>query len=177
MARVDDFRELLFRLLPPGDLLSQDSDSNLAALFDAFARELERIESLGETILVDLDPRITALFLADWERVLVLPECGGELGTTPERRGAAHAKLSAERNLSAAYIQAACAAAGFTVTVTPSATVDHQFDVDLPSIEMVWFRMGESSMGDRLGAWGNTELVCLLDRLKPAHTTYVLTTP
>lgn len=177
--RYVDFQNMLLRLLPPGDLLdTQDLDGELARFFEAFAKELERLEAAGENLLVDLDPRVTTLHLADWERLLALPECGGAiLDTTEARRAAAHTKYAAEKNLSLAYIEAACISAGHDVTITDPGTVDHQFEVDLVGFAFVEFRTGESTTGDRLGSWGNDELACLLNRLKPHHTTYVLTTP
>lgn len=178
MARIDDFLEMFFKLLPPGDLLTHDHDSNLGNLFYPFARELERLEQQSEFIIPDMDPSITSLFLLDWERVLGLPECGLELGTVQERRAAASAKLTTQGNLSIEFMEAICLAFGFDVTITTSATVDHQFDVDLPSFTILEFRTGTSVTGDRLGAWGGVdELTCLLDRIKPAWTTYILTSP
>lgn len=178
MSRTDEFKNLIFALMPPGDLLTQELESEFGNFYYCFARELERLEQQGEFIPPDLDPRGTTLFLEDWERLLALPECGLPLGDTASRRLAVHSKLTSERSLTASYIQNACVTAGFDVTVTTSATVDHQFDVDWPSFAIEEFRTGTSVTGDRLGSWAGADaLICLLDRIKPAWTTYILTTP
>ena len=178
MARVDDFITMIFNLLPLGALLDRARDSEFANLFFPFARELERLEQQGEFIARDFDPRTTTLFLEDYERLLALPECGGPLGSTQERRDAVFTKLTAERNLSPNYIEQACIDAGFDVEILLSGSVDHQFEVDLPAFGIAEFRTGTSVTGDRLGAWsGVDELICLLDRIKPHWTTYILTSP
>lgn len=177
-TRTEEFQNLLFGLLPPGDLLTQELDSEFGNFYFCFARELERLEQQAEFVPLDLDPRGTTLFLEDWERLLALPECGLPLGDTPSRRMAVFSKLTSERNLTAEYIQNAAVNAGFAVVVTVSVTVDHQFDVDWPAFTIEEFRTGTSVTGDRLGSWAGADaLICLLDRIKPAWTTYILTTP
>ena len=178
MSRTDDFKTQLLNLLPPGALLTRELDSELGNFLHCFARELELLEQQSEFVPPDLDPRNTTLFLADWEQLLALPECELPLGDTASRRAAAHAKLTSARNLTLTYVQATCVAAGFAVTVTVSLSVLHQFDVVFPAFNLEPFRTGTSATGDRLGAWtGADALVCLLDRVKPAWTTYVLTPP
>ncbi len=177
MARRDDFVALLLdRLTPPGTLLSRDPDSNLGRLCRAAAYELERLEAMGEFILEDVIPSQTTLFLDDWERALGLPDCDIEPTSTEERRALVVEKLTRPRNLSLAMIEQVCETLGFDVTVGLTATA-HQFEVVLAEITITPFIAGLSTAGDRLGSFGLEALECVLDHVKPAHTTYVLTTP
>lgn len=177
MSRRDEFvRLLLDRLMPPGALLSRDAASNLGRLCAAPAYELERLETRGEFILRDALPDVTTLFIEDWERTLGLPDCDIVPSSTTERRALIVEKLTRPRNMSAATIVGICAVLGYAVTVAPTATA-HQFEVVVASLPIIPFVVGESVMGDRLGAFGLEALQCVLDHVKPAHTTYVLTTP
>lgn len=177
MSRRDEFVMLLLdRLMPPGSLLSRDPESNIGRLCQAPAYELERLEALAEFILADVIPSVTTLFLDDWERALGLPDCDITPTSTDERRSLVVEKLTRPRNLTAAMIESVCNVLGFAVTVTDTAT-PHQFEVTVASIVITPFTAGLSVAGDRLGAFGVEALECVLDHVKPAHTTYVLTTP
>jgi len=177
--------ESLIALLPPGAALRKDSASNLAALLGVTADSLERLEELAEFVAEDLDPRVTTLFLEDWERVLGLPECGGLAETTAERRAAVVEKATRVGSLAAGDLMSAAAVLGFTITLrefrpfapdldgSPVADA-HTFEVVLPELEVAYFRVGESRSGDSLGSFGDARLVCLLDARKPAHTNYRL---
>lgn len=177
MSRTEEFADqLLDRLMPPGSLLSRDPASKLGALFLVIARELERLEAQSEFVVRDLPADVTSLFLLDWERTLGTPDCSLDIETTAERRQLVLEKLTRPANLTLAMIEAVCLTLGFNVTVTETAT-PHQFDVDVPSLTVREFRAGESTAGDRLGSFGVESLECVLDLIKPAHTTYTLTTP
>lgn len=178
MARIDDFREQLVSLLTPGDLLATDRDSGIGKLLHVFAKEIERLEAAAESVLREFDHRSTTTFLNDYEEELGLPECGVDSGTTQQRRARIVAKLDPDRSLSLSYIDAFLDSAGFTATVTDPGTTDHQFEVDVPSLPFVLFRAGSSKAGDKLGEnVGSSELTCILDRIKPAWSTYILTAP
>ena len=186
--REDAIALELLALLPPGDALPQAADSELATLLRVSAKAIDRLEELAEFVELDLDPRTTTLFLEDWERVLDLPDCGELADTTAGRRAAVVEKYTREGTLTPSDLIAAAAVLGFAITISehwPYAprsdgsplTDAHIFDVDLPSLDVTYFRVGESRSGDSLGAFGDPQLVCLLDSRKPAHLNYRLTTP
>lgn len=177
MSRVDEFVGLLLdRLMPPGRLLTRDPDSNLGRLLKAPAMELERLESLAEFVVQDLPPRNTQLFLTDWERALGLPDCDVLPPTTIERQALVLEKFTRPANLTLANLEAICLTAGYDVTITETGT-PHQFDVAIAAVPVTPFRTGVSRAGDRLGSFGLEPLQCLLDAVKPHHTTYTLTSP
>lgn len=186
--REDAILNELLALLPPGLALPQAADSELANLLRVSARSIDRLEALAEFVVEDLDPRVTTSFLEDWERLLALPDCGTLPEETADRRAEVLEKHTREGTLFSGDLIAAAALLGFTITITeffpfpprdePFPDTDaHMFDVDLPSLTITYFRVGESRSGDSLGAFGDARLTCLLDTRKPAHLNYRLTTP
>lgn len=178
----------LLALLPHGDAIPQAADSELATNLRISAKAIDRIEELAEFVETDLDPRETTLFLEDWERVLGLPDCGALGTTTADRRAAVVEKYTRSGSLTAADLSSAAAGLGYTITISenwPYPPISdgsplgdaHIFDVDLPSLTVTPFRVGESRTGDSLGAFGDALLECLLDMRKPAHLNYRLTSP
>lgn len=175
-------------LLPPGDALPIGGDSEIAKVLRVTARAHDRLEELAEFLLVDFDPRVTTVFLEDWERVLGLPDCGALGDTTAERRATVLEKYTRVGSLTKADLIAAAAVLGFAITITEhrpyppasdgSPTGDaHIFDVVLPGLEVRYFRASESRSGDSLGSFGDAALTCLLDHRKPAHLNYRYTGP
>lgn len=170
----------LLSLLPPGDALPQSTDSEIAKVLRVFARSFERLETLADFVVADLDPRSTTKFLEDWERVLGLPDCGSLPATTAERRAEVLEKYTRRGDLTKQSLIDAAAVLGFDISITEyvSPHVDaHIFDVVLASLEVTYFRVGESRTGDSLGSFGDPRLICLLDHRKPAHLNYRLTVP
>ena len=179
MGLEDDALSAVLALLPPGDALTRNSDSQIAKILRVHARAIARLEALAEFVVADIDPRSTTSFLADWERVLGLPDCGSLAGSQPERRAEVLEKYTREGDLTAASLIAAAEIAGFTITISePLASPEqHYFDVNLASLTVMPFRAGESRSGESLGSFGDARLTCLLDARKPAHLNYRLTTP
>lgn len=186
--REDSILASLLALLPPGDALPIGGQSELANVLRVTARAHDRLEALAEFLLTDFDPRVTTLFLEDWERVLGLPDCGSLADTTAERRAVVLEKYTRVGSLTKADLIAAAAVLGFAITITEhrpyppasdgSPTGDaHIFDVVLPGLEINYFRASESRSGDSLGSFGSPQLTCLLDHRKPAHLNYRYTGP
>lgn len=148
---------------------------------------LDAAATRAQALLREMCPGTTSEMLADWERVLGLPDpCLPELGTMQERRAAALGKYIERGGQSRAYFIALAAALGYTVTITEfrpfqvgSSVVGdplygddwrHAWRVDAPAVTIREFAVGSSAVGDPLRSWGNALLECSITKLKPAHT-------
>lgn len=191
-----DYRDLLLGLLPPGDALTRDPESDLGRLLWGLAGELARIDARLEQLLAEVDPRTTTELLADWERVLGIPHCGATVAPTlAARRSEILARLTLLGNLTPAFLEQALALSGFTVSIVERDPLEFgssqfgdelagpaawwTFDAVTPDAGVFEAEFGAVAFGEPLGSIGNDRLACLLDALKPAHTAYriVLETP
>lgn len=167
----------LKKLLPPGPLWRLTPDSVLSKLFHGLGDELARVEQRGKDLVEETDPRTASETLAEWERMLGLPD--EDILTIPatdaERRTAIIQKLLRTGGQSAAYYEGIALAAGWIIYVVDGygSTVA---------------RVGRFRCGDRLysvrwafvyrvdvdyslaGALSSDELERVLTRISPAHT-------
>lgn len=186
-----DYRDLLLSLLPPGDAITREPDSDVALLMEALGAELARLDARLEKLLEEVDPRTTTELLTDWERVLGIPHCGGSVAPTlTARRAEVLARLTLEGNLTPAFIEAAAALSGFTITIVEHEMMEFgasqfgdefagpsawwTFDVVTPDAGVFEAEFGGMVFGEPLGSIGNERLACLIDQLKPAHTAYLI---
>lgn len=162
-------------LLPPGRLWSFEPGSWLSQLLLGIADELARVHARAEVLVREWDPRTADETLAEWERVLGLPEEGESLaGSTAGRQQAATRKLIARGGQTAAYYVELAARLGFTVTVVETGAHAWRMDVQPGGYDLTAtdFRAG-SRAGDRLTGRSAVELERVINRLKPAHTVLV----
>lgn len=175
--------ELLKRLLPP---VAYDlSAPLLSAELDAEGSALDAAQIAAELILSEADPRSTYQLLADWERVLGLPDpCAGQLPTIELRRAAVVAKATQHGGQSRAFFIALAARLGFTITITEFSQYSVMSPVGAPMCGLPWcftWRVNTplntvrrfsvmSGVNEPLANWGNTLLECAISRFKPAHT-------
>ncbi|KAB7624312.1 YmfQ family protein [Alkalilimnicola sp. S0819] len=178
-------------LLPPGQALPRELEAVFTRLLAALADENARLYDRAAALIGESDPRYTLELLADWERVLGLPDpCSGDDQTIQERRGSVVAKLLYEGGLSRQFFIDLAAALGYGIEIveySPFVCGISQCGVDqLNPAEMrfVWrarlseprttyFRCGESELGTDplLKIDRADDLECLFKRRKPAHTT------
>lgn len=137
----------------------------LLALGDTLARLDESINGLRR----EADPRSTLQLLPEWEASVGLPDgCLPGGGTTEQRRNAVVARLLSTGGSSPAYLIALGAAFGYTLTVEPLAP--NQIRIrSAAATSTTYFRSGVSRAADRLQIFGNAQLECLINRVKPAH--------
>lgn len=152
-----------------------------------YSDELTRVDNSTLTFLRELDPRTTVQALPDWERMLGLPdECTGPTPTIQERRNAVLAKLAGQGGQSARYYVAVAEALGYTITIEEP--FPWRFDRDTfeePLYDETWsfwwivnsaeftiksFTFDNSAFEEPFRFWSNTQLECVLGKLKPAHT-------
>lgn len=179
-------RDLLKLLLPP---TSYDTSAPaLSAEVSAEGNALDTALRSVDQILLEMDARTTSLMLADWERVLGLPDpCLVAAGVTPtisQRREAVVARLNMRGSQSASFFIALAASLGYTITITELHEQTVEDHVDYPNYgapwKFVWQVNGvlntirefnvNDSVDDPLASWGNAPLECILNRFKPAHT-------
>lgn len=177
---VNAYARQLKRLLPSGRVWNLEAESNTSKLLLGLAEELVRVDVRGLALIEESDPRTANETLAEWERMLGLPdEDIIEIPSTVEaRRQAIITKLLQTGGQSRAYYISLAAAAGYVVDI-----------YDGYGDEL--FRVNRQRMGDRLYgvAWAHTwvvtvqpplgsalthdELERIIRRVAPAHTVVI----
>jgi uncharacterized protein YmfQ (DUF2313 family) len=182
-----DFFPQIQALFPRGRAWSRDPGSVQAgvawALADTTAALRGRASALSE---VESDPTQTDELLPDWETDFGLPDpCAGPNPTLAQRRSQLLARITAIGGQSAAYYTAFAQALGYQITIqtfTPR-VFGSQFGAAFngPAWAFAWQvsalqftvdyrRFGSSEFGEPYAQWGNTVLICELQRVAPAHT-------
>lgn len=184
---ASDYLRQLQALLPPGVAWPRQPDATLTRFLAGLAEELARVELRGEQLFDEADPRTAAELLADWERVLGLPDpCVVASQSSSERRQAAYAKLTDAGGLSRQFYVDLAARLGYTITVTEfrqfkvgqSVVGDplygddwvYAWQVNAALDTIREFKVGQSAVGDPLRSWGNAALECAINARQPAHT-------
>jgi uncharacterized protein YmfQ (DUF2313 family) len=175
-----DYARQLKQLLPRGRLWRLDSDSWLSKLMLGIAEELARVDVRGEDLQREWSPATAtdAECLADWERVLGLPD--PYLLFPPEteagRQEAAAARYIARGGSSRQYMIDLAASLGFDGVTIEDGVTPHvwtmQVDLTDYSGEAIDqdFEAGYSEAGDDLGGLYVEALERVIWRANPAHT-------
>ena len=188
LTKTDYLRQLQ-ALLPPGPAWSKDDSAIITRTFGALAAELARVDDRAWDMLDEADPRSTNELFTDWERVAGLPDaCVVAIGGTQsldQRRASLVGKLVTIGGQSIAYFVALALSLGYVITITEFHAHTVIDDVNHPFYDVPWnfawqvngitntitYLSVIGPVSDPLAAWGNTLLQCVLQRLKPAHTT------
>ena len=175
-----DYRRQILALLPVGSLWeSLKNDTVFSNLIDAIAAEFRRIDGSARSLLGEIDPRTSNDLFPEWEVFAGLPDpCVGELKTMPERRAAVVSKLTGHGGQSPQYYIDLAAALGFTITISEYDGINqalvNQYYWQVNSAltgPVVSFDMN-SAVNEPLRSWSSNSLLeCMINRLKPAHTT------
>lgn len=183
-----DYLQQLQALLPQGPAWPREA-SPLTRLLTGLAQELGRVDGRAMTLLEEADPRTTAELFADWERVGGLPDaCAQAFGgdqTRAQRRAALVGKLTTLGGQSAAYYVGLAAALGYAITVEDFRPHTVRDPVNHPLYGSAWAFAWQVNtalntvtkhtvrgpVSDPLASWGTALLECVIQRLKPAHTT------
>lgn len=184
-----DYLRQLQALLPPGPAWPKDDDALLTRLLGAIAAELARVDGRAQRLVEEADPRTVAALFADWESVAGLPDsCAAAFGgdqTMAQRRTALVGRLTTLGGQSPAYFIGLAAAIGYAITITEFSAHTVNDDVEYPLYDAAWnfaWQVNsalntitditvDSTVEDPIAAWGNALLECVINRLKPAHTT------
>ncbi len=191
-ASSEEFREQLVMLLPPGEALSHEPDSTLVEILWALAEELARVDDrVGQFVDRELDMSLMTELLAEWEEMAGLPDGCGPLPTLDdERRNLVIQRLTDEHLMTAQALVDEALRLGYVITVREfdptvcgdecgsvlaSATIWFYFEVVYAGTTEFDAELGVTVVGDPLGdSIGPGRLVCLVDRMKPAHTLYTI---
>lgn len=188
--KAAQYARQLKALLPSGPAWQgvRDSGSTGEKVLLAIAEELARIDARGGDVVDEMDPRTAVETLEDWETALGLPNpCVTQTQTTEQRRAAVVSKLAQLGGASRAYFIQVAAALGYTITIEEfrpflagfanagdSLTNDtewrYTWQVNAPETTVSTFKVGIGKVGEPLRSWGNEELECVIEQLKPAHT-------
>ncbi|MGE0333103.1 MAG: YmfQ family protein [Ramlibacter sp.] len=164
---VQTIRDALLASLPP---VSYDpSAPQVLRESLAPATVLAGAEQLIADIWREQDPHFADVTLADWERVLGLPDCCTTTAQTVEERVAAVVEKWLMRGrLDRAYYVAMMARRGVAITIDELG--NHKWRVNAPMFNYKEFLAGAAVAGDPLRDWGLEPMECRITRLKPAHT-------
>ena len=166
----DAYAAQLGALTPRGKLWSSlgiDAlfSSLLLALADFFARFDADVDQHGE----ESDPRTAAQLLPEWEWTTGLPDgCLGDGGSLAQRRNAVVSRLTATGGSSEAYFIDQAAQFGYAITISYPAF--NTWRASTPTAVSLVNSTCNGDCNDPLQSYGNDQLECLLNRIKPAHT-------
>ncbi len=176
--------ELLTLLLPKP---YEATGEVLAASLAAEGAALDAAHASAQVVAEAFSPAgADGLWLADWERVLGLPDtCAGGYGQTQaERLAAALSKIQQRGGQSRAYFIGVAAALGYAITIEEHPVFTCASGCDQAICDEPWRFVWtvrapqttireftcQSGCADPLASWGNELLECVINRLKPAHT-------
>lgn len=157
-------------LLPPGLAISREPEANITKLLEAAAAMLGDAELGFDDWAAQYDPMVATTMLADWERLLGLPDCcdAGIVLTQQERRVEVLLKLTAVGSQAPQFYIDLMARRGVTITIDELGS--YVWRVNAPMVNLRHLRAGIGRAGDRLRNWGDPRMECVINRLKPAHT-------
>jgi len=182
--------DLLKRLLPVGVY-----DINAALLGADLAADgavCDGAQDCAMRLIDEADPRVTSELLADWERVLGLPDscAGGAAMTVSQRRNRVLDKLRKVHGQSRQFYLDLAAMLGYTDTsITEFRPMSCGAPCDLPVYGEDWrfawqvntvnaLAVYQMRVGDPcdspLRSWLSSELQCRLNKLKPANTVVLM---
>lgn len=173
-------------LLPP---VSYDGNSpQLSAAIEAEANALTQSDAQTEAVYSAIFAD-SGVGLADWERVLALPDpcLVGVPQSVRQRVQAVVSKLRARGGQSRPFFISLAKALGYDITITTFRPAragiaragdrlyggdwDYAWRVNAPAVTVNYARAGLTAAGDPLASWGNKILECRLSQMKPAEST------
>ncbi len=191
---ADDYAAQLLALLPTGAAWSKDHEAGLGDLFTGMSGEMARLDSRAQALFDEADPRTAFEMIADWERVLGLPDpCTAAATTLSARQVIAWRKLAFQAGQTPAFYVALAASLGIDIEVHEFDPAVDVYDGSLTALiaggryRFVWrvhvltqtdytvFRAGQSSAGDLLAEGGSLDIECVINAAKPAHTHVIFT--
>jgi uncharacterized protein YmfQ (DUF2313 family) len=187
---AEQYLSHLQALMPLGAAWSREPGSDNTSTLAALAQELARVDARCEDLARESDVRAADEMLADWERLLGLPDdcMAGQALSVIDRRLIATQRLVEQGGQSAAYFIALAALLGETgCTVTEFRPFNCNGDCNdalySQSDRFVWrmniarpannarFANCNDDCNDALQAYTPSLIECPINERKPAHTT------
>lgn len=172
-------------LLPP---VSYDGMAPvLSAAIEAEANALTQADTQAEAVYSAIFAD-SGMGLADWERVLALPDpcLIGVPQSVRQRIQAVVSKLQARGGQSKPFFIALAKSLGYDITITTFRPAragiaragdrlyggdwDFTWRVNAPAVTVTYAVAGLTAAGDPLATWGNKALECRLSQMKPAES-------
>lgn len=191
MASIENYRDLLIKLLPPGKAWKVEPDSWMAKLLEAFAVELSRVDQRVKDLIREGDPAGAFETLPEWEKEFGLPdECSVIANNVVDRRIDLIRRIATYGGSSAQYFTDIFALSGISITISykkPSyigapvgGSLDgpallHTWYVHIPDLGFHHFKAGESAGKPLVSLVDSGNVICLIEKYKPAHTVAVYT--
>ncbi len=187
MGRLMDgaaYTDQLQSLLPRGLAWPREPEAALTRLIGTVGTELANVDRRARNLIEEADPRTTLELLADWERVLGLPDpCAGDVQTLEGRRERVVQKYTMRGGQSRSYLIGLAAALGYEITITEfdPATCESACDTAIYSAEWrfvyrvnapeVTIRVASCNSGcdEPLRNWGNEVLECNIRQHTHSH--------
>lgn len=186
---VSDFAGALHRLMPRGHVWPRDLDTTQAKAMQGLGASFSRSAGRAVDLLTDAFPATTYELLPEWENTLGLPgSCGAVAGATiQDRQLAVVNALTDSGDQSAAYFIRIAARLGYSISIKTFGRYTVSSSVAEAITDASWAFTWEvtsagysispftvtSTVADSLSAWAEFPLGCLLQRIKPAHTTLI----
>lgn len=197
---VAKYKQLFRKLFPRGfawDSKAVDG-TEFADFIAALSNEPCRVEERGFDFLDEMDPNTTFEMLDNWERLLGIPdECTPDGDPSLfDRRVRVLQKLTTGGGQNEAFFKLIAQQLGYNVDIfdvedfkdfrVGAARVGDALTNTTPSNEGGWaytfqvkapaefvrrFRVGQSTVGDRLVSFENETLECVIRKFAPAHVT------
>lgn len=186
---ADDYAEQLRALLPPGPAWERDTVPEVDGVLSGLAPEFARVDRRAADLLAEADPVRVRELVADWERVMALPDpCLGPAQLFEDRQGAVRERLLAVGEQRPAYFVSIAVKQGY-----PNARItehraprfgrarfgrdhfglwraNHSWTLHTGGRQRAGRRFGATNWGERFGANPADGLYCLINRYAPAHT-------
>lgn len=190
----EDYRRMLFQLLPPGMIWPTDPESNVQRLLSGLAQELYRVDSRVRSLLLEADPRRASELFPEWESSFGLPdECTPTDQSMADRRAALVGRVIGRGGMREEdYVGLAEGLGydGLEVVEHLEATMElgsgagprgaeigdplndetwlYAWDALLPSGVVREAVVGDSEIGDPLRSWGDALIECALQQAAPS---------
>jgi uncharacterized protein YmfQ (DUF2313 family) len=192
LAGPNDFFRQAQALLPRGDAWPRDPSSDLSALLQACLASLARVHALAADLTeIESFPPTSEALLPDWEQAYGLPDpCSPINASTGQRQAAVAARIAASGGQSKSYFIGVAQALGFPITIetfAPATFGNTSFgepiygvpwifawQVNAPTLSENFALFGGATFGDPFATYSNTQLGCVLNRLKPAYSTLIM---
>ncbi|CAP44779.1 YmfQ family protein [Bordetella petrii] len=191
---ADDYRALLFAMLPPGVVWPTDSESRLQQLLLGMAQEFVRVDIRARELMAEADPRQALELFPEWESSYSLPgNCAPAEQSLVERRLALIGRIVGRGGMRAVDYTDMADGLGYPGTQIiehHEATVEvvngvgprgaeigdlmngedwlWAWDVLVPSGVIREAIVGGSECGDPLRSWGDELIECALHEAAPS---------
>jgi uncharacterized protein YmfQ (DUF2313 family) len=168
-----DFAAARANLLPRGRAWPKFPAAVQMLVMAALAGTYVRSAAAAAQLIFDAFPATTVALISEWEESLGLPDpCAGPAPTLQQRQAQVVQRLANTGGASVPYLVGVLGALGYPVTITEfTGAQAHHFQVNAPTISRIYFRAGASCAGEPLVTGGNAVLECVINEIKPAHTT------